>query len=319
MLLSAVQSPQLTNQLAVSPKALSKLFTVYTLPLGDIVHQHSTSFHLYADDTQLYLACKRSECPSIQKTTVTRLEACIDGIHQWMPLKGLKLNDAKSEFLQIQSKFGNKSSSIDITIGTDHIKPTTSARNLGILFNETLCLSPHVSNICKSAVFQLRQISRIRDFLTKDATKTIVHSLVTSRLDYCNSVLAGLPNHDIKRLQCIQNAAACLTTNTRKYDHISPILQQLHWLPVKYRITFKILVLTYKALNDLAPPYIKSMLKPYTPARPLRSASNMSLVVPCYKTKAYGAKAFSCVTLIEYNNSHRRSPWPRPSMLLNPS
>ena len=278
-----------------------KLFTVYTLPLGDIVRQHSTSFHLYADDTQLYLTCKRSECPSAQKSTITRLEACIDDIRQWMPLNGLKLNDAKTEFLQIQSKFGNKLPSMDIAIGTDHIKPTMSARNLGVMFDETLCLSPHISNICKSAVFQLRQISRIRNFLTKDATKTIVHSLVTSRLDYCNSVLAGLPDHDIKRLQCIQNAAARLTSKTRKFDHISPVLQQLHWLPVKYRITFKILVLTYKALNDLAPPYIKDMLKCYTPARPLRSAKNLSLVVPRYKTKAYGARAFSCVAPTEYN------------------
>ncbi len=97
-------------------------------------------------------------------------------------------------------------------------------------------------------------------------------------------MLAGLPDQDIKRLQCIQNAAACL-----------------HWLPVKYRVTFKILVLTYKALNDLALPYIKSMLKPYTPARPLRSANNLSLVVPHHKTKAYGARAFSCVAPIEYN------------------
>ncbi len=92
----------------------------------------------------------------------------------------------------------------------------TSVRNLGVLFDEALCLSPHASNICKSAVFQLRQITRIRDFLMKDATKTIVHSLVTSWLDYCNAVLVGLPDHDIKRLRCIQNAAARLTLNVSK-------------------------------------------------------------------------------------------------------
>ncbi len=146
----------------------------------------------------------------------------------------------------------------------NHIEPTTSARNLGILLDETLCLSPHISKICKSAVFLLRQISRIRDFLTQDAFKIIVHSLVTSRLDYCNAALARLPDQDIKRLQCIQNAAACLTTKTKRFDHISPILQELHWLPVSFRITFKILVLTYKAINNLAPSYLKSMLKQYT-------------------------------------------------------
>ena len=164
-----------------------------------------------------------------------------------------------------------------------------------------LCLSPHVSNICKSAVFQLMQISRIRDFLTKDATKTIVHSLVTSRFDYCNAELAGLPDHDIKCLQSIQNTAERLTTKTKKYDYISPILQELHWLPVSFRITFKILVLTYKAINDLAPSYLKSMLKQYTLAWPLRSASNLSLVAPRFKTKSYGARAFSCIAPTEFN------------------
>ena len=116
-----------------------------------------------------------------------------------------------------------------------------------------LCLSHHVSNICKSGVFQLRQISRIRDFLTEDATKTIAHSLVTSPLDYCNAV----PDQDIKHLQCIQKTAACLTTKTKQFDHIFHRLQELHWLPGSFRITFKILVLAYMAINDLSssPPH----------------------------------------------------------------
>ena len=175
-------------------------------------------------------------------------------------------------------------------------------------------LSTHVSNICKAAVFQLRQISRIRDFLTKDATKTIVHSLVTSHLDYCNSVLAGLPNHDIKRLQCIQNAAACLTTKMRKYDHISPILQQLHWLAVMFRITCKILVLTYKAINDLAPPYIKSMLEQYT----LLALSDQQVTclwwyhITKQRPMVPGPSPVSLQS--SSTNSHRRSPWSPPLM-----
>ncbi len=98
-----------------------KLFTIYTLPLGDIVCKHSNSFHLYADDTQLYLTCKKSECPSVHQATIHQLKACIDDIRQWMPRNGLKLNDAKTEFLQIQSKYGTKSPSLGINIGTDHI------------------------------------------------------------------------------------------------------------------------------------------------------------------------------------------------------
>ena len=96
-----------------------------------------------------------------------------------MPQNGLKLNDATTEFLQIQSDYGTKSASMGINIGIGHIEPMTSVRNLGVLPDMALCQSPYVSNICKSAVFQIRQISKIREFLTKDATKTIVHSLVS--------------------------------------------------------------------------------------------------------------------------------------------
>ena len=129
---------------------------------------------------QLYLRCKKSECPDVHRTTINQLETCTNDICQWIPLNGLKWNDAKTELLQIQSKYGNKVSSIGINIGIDHIDHSASARNLGVLFDDTL--SPYVSSICISAVFQLWQISRIRDFLTTDAMKKIVYSLVMSLL-----------------------------------------------------------------------------------------------------------------------------------------
>ncbi len=152
--------------------------------------------------------------------------------------------------------------------------------NLGVIFDDSLSLHPHIKATCKSVFFQLRRISRIRRFLTPSATKTLVHSFVSSRLDYCNSTLCGLPEVDLNKLQCVQNAAACLVTRTKKHDHITPVLVELHWLPVWSRIWSRILVLTYNALHGLAPQYIQSLLTPYIPTRALLSTAKLSLIVP---------------------------------------
>ncbi len=103
-----------------------------------------------------------------------------------------------------------------------------------------------------------------------DAEK-LVHAFMTSRLDYCNALLGGCPASSINKLQIVQNAAAKDLTRSRKYDHITPILQSLHWLPIKFRISYKILLLAYKALNDLAPAYLTNLLSRFNPTRSLRS------------------------------------------------
>ena len=117
--------------------------------------------------------------------------------------------------------------------------------------------------------FHLRNIRRIRDCLSLADTEKLVHAFITSKLDNANSLLYGLPKFLINRLQNVQNAAARVVTRTRKYDHIKPVLKQLHWLPISQRINYKILLLTYKALNGQAPSYITELLEPYVPTRNL--------------------------------------------------
>ena len=137
-----------------------------------------------------------------------------------------------------------------------------------------------VSAIWKSAFFHIRNISRIRKFLTVNSTKALVHAFVTCRLDNCNSLLYGLPKYLVHRLQLAQNCAARLILCGRKHDHVTPLLKELHWLPVEQRIIFKILLLTFKALNNLCPSYISDLLEIYRPARSLRSSSRNLLVIP---------------------------------------
>ncbi len=134
-----------------------------------------------------------------------------------------------------------------------------------------------------------------------DAEK-LVHAFMTSRLDYCNALLCtnwlpncsgGCPASSVNKLQVVQNAAARVLTRSRKYDHITPILQSLHWLPIKFCISYKILLLTYKALNGLAPAYLTSLLFCDNPSCSLRSQNFGLLVVPRIAKSTKGGRAFS--------------------------
>ena len=136
-----------------------------------------------------------------------------------------------------------------------------------------MSFNEQISKICKSSHYHLRNIGKIRKYLDESSTKTLIHAFVTSKLDYCNALLNGLPKYQINRLQLVLNTAARVVSHTRKYEHITPVLIGLHWLPVSYRITFKILLLTYKALNNLAPSYLSDLLSQRCNVRSVRPSS----------------------------------------------
>ena len=144
----------------------------------------------------------------------------------------------------------------------------------GAMFDSQLIIAPHVKSLVKKSSFHLRNIGKARRVLTEDATKTVMQSLVMSRLDYCNALLIGIQQDLIAKLQRLQNSAARIVSRTSKYEHITPVLIKLHWLHIKFRIQFKVLLLVYKALNGLAPKYIKELLVPYKPRRHLRSEAS---------------------------------------------
>ena len=123
----------------------------------------------------------------------------------------------------------------------------------------------------------------------------IIHAFISSRLDYCNALFTCLNQTSLNRLQTVQNAAARLLTRNNKRSHITPILSSLHWLPIKFRIHFKILVLTFRALHGQTPQYITDLLLPYTPNRALRSSDQKLLVVPQTHFKTRGDRAFQAV------------------------
>ena len=131
--------------------------------------------------------------------------------------------------------------------------PQSTVRSLRVMLDGQLTMSSHITSLCRLGYYQLRQLRGIIQSLTPDATKTLVHAFISSRLDYCNSLLFGVTDQQLKRLQ---SAAVRLVTGTRRSDHITPVLKVLHWLPVRQRIQYKMAMLIYKCLNERAPEYL---------------------------------------------------------------
>uniref|UniRef100_A0A3Q3KA17 Reverse transcriptase domain-containing protein n=1 Tax=Monopterus albus TaxID=43700 RepID=A0A3Q3KA17_MONAL len=252
------------------------LSTLYMLHLGNIIRKHNINFHCYADDTQLYLSMKPNESDQLVK-----LQACLKDIKAWMTCNFLLLNSDKTEVIVLgPENLRNLLSNHIVTLDDIALASSTTVRNLGVIFDQNMSFKSHINQVSRSAFFHQCNIAKIRSILFQSDAIKLVYAFVTSRLDYCNSLLSGCPNNSLKSLQLIQNAAARVLTGTSKRDHISPILASLHWLPVKFRIEFKILLLTYKALNDKAPSYLKDLVEPYHPNRALHSQSAGLLVVP---------------------------------------
>ena len=154
-------------------------------------------------------------------------------------------------------------------------------------------MDAQINNICKTAFFHLRNIAKIRKFLSYRQCEVLIHAFISSKLDYCNALLSGLQKSQVKRLQYVQNSAARLLTSTGRYEHVTPVLRSLHWRPVSARIDFKILLLVFKVLNGLGPLYLCELLEPYIPNRNLRSSRKKLLIVPKCNLKTYGYRAFS--------------------------
>ena len=163
------------------------------------------------------------------------MPVCQD-VQQWMSLSKLKLNPEKTEFIVFGFKAQHQkiSSHFPVSILGSLLHPVNSVRNLGVWFDAEFSFSEHVKRTCKACFLQMRDLRRIRQYLTPEVAVLAANALVSSHLDYCISLFRGLSCFNRHKLQSIQNTLARIVTNHRKYAHVTPILKQLHWLPVKY-------------------------------------------------------------------------------------
>jgi hypothetical protein len=217
----------------------------------------------------------------------------------------LKLNQDKTQIIWIGTRQQlAKVSAIELTLPSAVVRFSTTVSDLGFIVDSQLNISDHVAQVCRSCYYQLRQLRPVRCSLTPDAATALIHAFVRSRLDYCNSLLTGVCDGVLRKLQSVQNAAARLITNTRKFDHITPVLRDLHWLPVRQRIVFKTAILVYKCLRGLAPSYLSEFCRPVStlPGRPqLRSGTTGVLHVPRSRT-SIGCRSFVVAGPVIWNS-----------------
>ena len=251
-----------------------------------MVGRHLPSVHSYANDTQLCSAFS----PNVQGDDASAVKAicdCIMDLRNWMIRDRLMLNDDKTEFLLLGTKQQLAKFDINsITVGESVVNTKPVVRNLGSWFDSQLSMSTHISKLCSSAFFHLHNISRIRKFLSPLETKSLVHAFFTSRVDYCNSLLYGLPASQLNKVQRVLNTAARLVCCAPRFNHITPLMYELHWLPLKQRIHFKILLFAFEAVHGIAPTYIQNLVSLKSQGTyNLRSSGGILLASPTFRTK----------------------------------
>jgi len=234
------------------------LFILYTTPISSLISDSSVGHHMYADDTQLFISFVASKFSA----NILHLQATVDLISQWMSSNFLSLNQSKTEFLLIglPAQLQKIPDPSLLMPSNAIITPTSSARNLGVIFDSTLSMSDHISSVSKSCFLSIRDLRRIRNTLDFTTAHTIATSLIHSKLDYCNSLFLNLPQSQLNRLQLILNSSARAVSKYPKFCHITPLLKSLHWLKVQQRIQYKVLSITYKTLQSAKPSYLHSLL-----------------------------------------------------------
>jgi len=269
-------------------------FISYTEDVVEVFRRNLVRHHLFADDKQIYRSGSISDIDSIRQ----RLSCCILEVRDWCASRRLQLNAQKTELVWFGSHSNLRkiaSTDLTVTVGDDVIKPVTAVRDLGVYLDSELMMKQHVNRVVSSCFFQLRRLRQIRRSVGAEVTKRLVTALILSRIDYCNAALAGLPQSTLQPLQRVLNAAARLITDTKPWDHITPVLRQLHWLSVSQRIQYKLCLLMHNIYIKQCPDYMNDLvcLTSQTATRPgLRSENSLSYRKPALNT-TLGQRAFS--------------------------
>jgi hypothetical protein len=281
-----------------------KQFIAYVEDVNQVFINHDISFHGYADDMQGLRCCSLPEAASISAS----YKSTLHDVREWCSSRRLQLNPLKTELIWFGSAANLRRldpNDTRINIDTSNsIEPSNIIRNLGVHFDSELTMRSHILNVTRSCFYQLRRLRSIRRHLGRDITHRLVCAFVLSRIDYCNALFAGLPASTLAPLQRVQNAAARLVCNLKWSSHITPALKELHWLPIKQRICYKLSTIVHKCVNHQAPAYLTQLFTltaDIETRSSLRSASDGKLAIPRTKLR-FGDRAFSVAGARQWNS-----------------
>ena len=225
-----------------------EIFSIYVRRQPQVFEKCSFNSSAFADDSN----GRRTFAISLQYDVLNNeVPRCLEEVTKWMNFMSLKINPDKTEILLLYPKSMERDVIIRGSIIKDQqcIRFSEVVKNVGVWVDKHLELSDHVNKVVSHSFKILKDIGRIRSMLSQEHTENLVHAVVSSRLDYCNSLFYNMRKDNIDKLQKVQNAAARLVVRKRKRDSISQAIKDLHWLRVESRVIFKILLVVFKSIH----------------------------------------------------------------------
>ena len=268
-----------------------------------IAKQYGFKIHIYADDTQLYISFEYF----LITDAISDVEHCLRDIRYWMSINFLKLNEDKTKCLLITPSNCSSGmlSNVCLSFSGNVILPSADWENLGVMFDSKMSMHTYINSIVSKGYYQLSNFWNIADKLTVDLKLSLVTSYILPLIDYCNIACMAASSSFIHKLQKLLNSAVRFIyglSGERRKLSITPYLQKLHILPVKYRIKYKVSLLVYKCFNDKAPAYLKDLIKPRMGFSHLRSDNELCTLETFVPNTKYGERAFAHVAPVEWNS-----------------
>ena len=261
------------------------IFTMYIAALKNIGQKYNLELYGYADDHKIAFRIQAGDAQS-ETIVIEQLSECLQDIILWMNQKKLKMNNSKTEIILYGTKQQLAKVNISsVNVGGIDVKCVDHVRDLGVLMENNLSFDRHIRKKCQIAHIQLRNLKGIRKHLSTKSTEVLVHGLIHSHIDFCNGLFSDIPAYQINRLQKVQNKAARIVSNSSADQPSVEILKSLHWLPVRARVMFKILVTVFRVVQGTAPVYLGSIFKRVQGNYRLRSTNEIRFIVPRTRTR----------------------------------
>jgi hypothetical protein len=272
---------------------------LYLCGIGQVFKAHNFEYVIYADDIVLLTSSKVDKIDD----AILKLTACILDTGEWLRQQGLVLNPTKTECVLFGSpSLTGKARTLSLSLGGNSIPFSKNVKYLGVLLDDTLTMKPHINSVCKGAFGYLRIIARQKMSMNVAALKTLLHSLVLSRIEYSSSTLCGFNDLTLSSLQTVSNAALRLVARLKKYDHLGEARQKFMWLSVPQRHLLRLACIVYVAFRDGRPAYLANLLTTTCHAYATRASQDASLLDVPRTSANYSDLCFSVMGPIVWNS-----------------